>query len=239
MSENNIVYYVYKIINCINNKIYIGKHKGLINDNYLGSGKIIKQAIIKYGKENFKKEILIICNDNEEANYWEKYYIQEFNSFQPNGYNISSGGDWGDVLTHNPNRNEILKHMSESSSRTNKHLKQDFPGHSKAVSKRNKIYCSGKKIEELYSKESCDRIRKAVSKNITLINKNPFYIRVQQLGKIKKVYNNFLLNYKFSSIIDIVEKVKELKKNNIINKYLGISFRKELWEEIIGYKLDD
>lgn len=49
--------YIYKTTNLINNKIYIGQHKvkeEKIDNSYYGSGKLIIQAIKKYGKENFK-----------------------------------------------------------------------------------------------------------------------------------------------------------------------------------------
>ena len=61
-------FYVYLTTNLINNKKYIGQHYGEINDSYLGSGHIILDAIKKYGKENFKKEILKICKDYEDLN---------------------------------------------------------------------------------------------------------------------------------------------------------------------------
>lgn len=90
--------YVYKIINLINNKIYIGiSRKNSINSiNYFGSGKAIKLAIKKYGKENFKKEII---EENINFKYsdlqrLEKYYIKKLNSKENKiGYNISDGGD--------------------------------------------------------------------------------------------------------------------------------------------------
>lgn len=90
--------YIYKITNTVNNKIYIGlcTKKSCKSLNYLGSGKILKQAIKKYGKINFIKEIL---EESETFNYkdlqaLEKKYIKEFNSTNPEiGYNISLGGD--------------------------------------------------------------------------------------------------------------------------------------------------
>lgn len=48
-------YYVYKTINKINGKMYIGSHYGKLNDDYLGSGLLITRAIEKHGKQNFKK----------------------------------------------------------------------------------------------------------------------------------------------------------------------------------------
>lgn len=95
-------YYIYKITNKLNGKIYIGQHKvPLIKENfrrYLGSGIAIKNAITEYGKENFDKEILEYIDDDEKhelVSEREKYWIKEFNCISPNGYNISAGGEGG------------------------------------------------------------------------------------------------------------------------------------------------
>ena len=72
--------YIYQTTNLINGKKYIGKHIGYINDDYLGSGIILNKAISKYGKENFKKEILEIVNNNIELNEREKFYIKLYNA---------------------------------------------------------------------------------------------------------------------------------------------------------------
>lgn len=89
-------YYIYMTTNLINNKRYIGKHFGELNDSYLGSGKLIKKAIEKYGKENFKKEILCIVANNEEANLKEKEYIKFYDAVNNDlFYNLHEGGDGG------------------------------------------------------------------------------------------------------------------------------------------------
>ena len=55
-----MIYYIYMTTNLINGMRYIGKHYGELTDGYLGSGTKLKQDIQKFGKENFKKEILYI-----------------------------------------------------------------------------------------------------------------------------------------------------------------------------------
>lgn len=84
--------YVYKTTNLINYKIYIGVHKSK-RKNYLGSGKILKQAIKKYGRDNFKCEIIEHCESEEEMFSREKYWIKEYDSQNRLiGYNITDGG---------------------------------------------------------------------------------------------------------------------------------------------------
>lgn len=75
--------------------------------HYYGSGMILKQAIEKYGKENFKKEIIEHCEFNilDER---EIYWIRELNSIAE-GYNITEGGTGGDTFSENPNRENILR----------------------------------------------------------------------------------------------------------------------------------
>jgi len=88
--------YIYLTTNLINNKKYIGQHTGTLTDSYLGSGVILVKAIEKYGKENFKKEVLEICS-KEELDEKEKYWIKYYNALEDNNfYNQTEGGQKGD-----------------------------------------------------------------------------------------------------------------------------------------------
>lgn len=86
--------YIYKTTNLINNKIYIGQHKSDIFDiTYYGSGKLLKNSINKYGLDNFKCEILKECFNKDELDYYEIFFIKQFNSTNKEvGYNITTGG---------------------------------------------------------------------------------------------------------------------------------------------------
>ena len=85
-------YTIYKITNILDNKIYIGKHQTKnINDNYMGSGKLIKIAIQKYGIENFKKEILHIFDNEKDMKNKEKELVV----LDEMSYNLCDGGKGG------------------------------------------------------------------------------------------------------------------------------------------------
>jgi len=90
------IIYNYVTTNILNNKKYVGMHSAVnVNNYYLGSGVLLKRAIKKYGKENFIKEVLCTCENKEIAHENEKKYIEQYNSIQPNGYNIHPNGGLG------------------------------------------------------------------------------------------------------------------------------------------------
>lgn len=102
---------IYKITNLINGKIYIGKHETKnINDNYFGSGKLIRRAIRKYGISNFKKEILFKFSSREEMNAKEKELVNiDFIKSKKN-YNLTIGGDGGWFHCNGENHNNKHNH---------------------------------------------------------------------------------------------------------------------------------
>jgi hypothetical protein len=105
---------IYRITNKINNKIYIGQSIHSRN-GYFGSGPIIKSAIKKYGKNNFKKDIIWSGTTTREIlNEMEIYYIELENTLSPNGYNICKGGNTNDGITNNPNKEKIIEKIKQS-----------------------------------------------------------------------------------------------------------------------------
>lgn len=87
---------IYKTTNLLNGKFYIGQDSKN-KKSYFGSGKLLNCAIKKYGKENFKKEILEECFTKEDLDKKEIYWIDLLNSTNKEiGYNIHEGGTGGD-----------------------------------------------------------------------------------------------------------------------------------------------
>ena len=87
---------IYKITNKLNGKVYIGQSRDIdtrwrqhINakDNFA-----IHNAIKKYGKENFKFEVLLECPANM-LDVWERDMIALYDCISPKGYNLTEGGE--------------------------------------------------------------------------------------------------------------------------------------------------
>lgn len=91
-----MIYYLYRITNLVNNKIYVGVHKtNNIDDGYMGSGKVILSAIQKYGMNNFKKDILETFENSEEMYAREKEVVTEEFLLREDVYNLRRGGTGG------------------------------------------------------------------------------------------------------------------------------------------------
>lgn len=86
--------YIYETRNLINSKTYIGKRNGNFDKNYYGSGKILRYALNKYGRENFEVVVLATYDTEEDLNNAEIMFIKTRNP----AYNIAEGGTGGDTL---------------------------------------------------------------------------------------------------------------------------------------------
>lgn len=86
-------HYLYKITNLRNNKYYIGIHStNDLNDEYMGSGVLIKKAIEKYGVDCFKKDIIQFVDSREDLIQLEKNIVNESIVNDEMSYNMVLGG---------------------------------------------------------------------------------------------------------------------------------------------------
>jgi len=106
------IHYVYITTNLINGKQYIGDHStDNLEDGYLGSGRpYLREALKKYGRKNFKREILEFFSTRKEAFEAQEKYIKIYDTLSPNGYNISSRGGYG--VASSPLREETKNKIS-------------------------------------------------------------------------------------------------------------------------------
>jgi hypothetical protein len=94
--ETKKYHYTYKTTNSINGRYYLGMHStNRLDDNYLGSGKRLYYEIAKYGRDNFKLEILKFYNSRDELARAETLLITEQDLKNINCLNCKPGGTGG------------------------------------------------------------------------------------------------------------------------------------------------
>jgi len=140
---------IYITTNLINGKRYIGsdtKNKS----KYLGSGTLLKLAIKKYGKENFRKDILEVCdtisNMKKREEYWLNYYDAGNNRMFYNMHNYSNGSGIPSMETRNK--------MCES------HRRRDNTG------EKNPMYGRTGKNHPLFGKKHLEETRKKIGDSV-------------------------------------------------------------------------
>ena len=170
--------YVYLTTNCTNNHKYIGRHKSTSFDStYKGSGKILVEALQKYGKDNFHVELIEWCSNEDELNARERYWIAYYNAAESdNFYNLSNGGQGFGGLSgeRSPTkRQDVRKKMSEN--------------HADVSGEKNPNY--GKTM----SREQREKISQTKRRNADSVGcKNPMYGRThsdevkQRLRELRK-----------------------------------------------------
>ena len=100
IKENKRFHFTYKTTNLINGRYYLGMHStNRIDDGYLGSGKRLYYELNKYGRDNFKFEILEQFDSREELVQAEKELVNEQVLKDISCLNMVIGGSGGNVGT--------------------------------------------------------------------------------------------------------------------------------------------
>ena len=104
---------IYKIVNDVNSKIYIGKTTRSLQTrfeehikNTSNCKSAISAAIQKYGEKHFQIQLIEDNIPDEQLNQKERYWINFYDSYRK-GYNLTPGGD-GKSLSDE----EILKKVN-------------------------------------------------------------------------------------------------------------------------------
>lgn len=221
--------YIYKITNTISSKCYIGETKKnnpecRWNEHKLKIKKgigcpALQDAVNKYGIENFKFDILIICFDEDRYRF-EREYIKKFNSLSPNGYNLTPGGEGGGFYgkKHNDlSKDKIKKSLTE--------IYGDLELRNK-ISQRNKIIMNTEnmKIKIKEGLQNSEKYKNAKKGNIN--RKKHSSETIEKLTNITHDYfNNYENILKHREIMSDKKGLKILqydKDNNFINSYISI-----------------
>lgn len=109
-------YNIYKTMNLVNGKFYWGVHGSIDeNDGYFGSGTVLRKAIKKHGKENFRRVTKLLYDTAKEAYKDEGFIVDKAMVENPMSYNMHPGGKGGSL----PGIHSGMfgKHHSEESKR--------------------------------------------------------------------------------------------------------------------------
>lgn len=110
--------YIYKIINKVNNKLYIGQTSSTLQKRWCEHIKDSKKGLInrplysafdKYGIENFE---MVLLEETDSPSEREIYYIQKLRTYigfkDSNGYNATLGGEGSTKLLWDKEKEQEL-----------------------------------------------------------------------------------------------------------------------------------
>ena len=218
--ENSYCVYVHV---APNDKHYVRQTKrdfwkrwGYNGNGYMnGNQKYFERAINKYGWDNFEHVILKENLTKEEADYWEKYYIQLWDcTNKSKGYNLTNGGDGGNGAKRSEETKEKLRQKrlrTKLSEETKRKIGDASKGHyvSKEVRKKIGDAQRGEKNHN-YGKTASEDTRRKMSES-HCGEKNPNYgkhLSEDTKKKISEARKRYLSNIKNTESSNEVEKEK-------------------------------
>lgn len=241
IGDNQKYNYFYKIINMKNNNYYFGVHStNNINDNYYGSGLIIKKLYKKYGYSIFKKEILKFFNNDVEMYEYEQMHVNKNIINDENCYNLCVGGKGGrkdTIIVFDENNNKIV-----ITNNNEKYLQGIYK--SINVGENNPMYNKQhtkeyKQKMSIFMKEYCKTHKRIMSEEekekhkLANINRITIFKYIDNKTKIKRVYEEELNTYLLNGWIK--SKGKIYINKNKINKLIGhtkiFNYLNDGWKE--------
>lgn len=169
--------YIYKTTNCINGKVYIGKSEKPFDGKYYGSGVLLQKAIKKYGKHNFKIDVLEELVTIDELNDREKHWIEYYSD---NSYNLAEGGTGGWTTKHYTFEQKEAYSKLLSSIRIGR-------THSEETIQKLKIMHAGKNFGD--SKKVSETLKKLWKDPNSVFN-SPEYRKAKSLAATNRVWSD-------------------------------------------------
>jgi len=221
MTEEIIYYgYVYKITCLINNRCYVGQHrKSTFDEKYWGSckNKEYRSDLKKYGKENFKREILCWCITQEELNQKETEYIISENAIvSAGGYNLwlnRPQSEWNSIAKEKHNKN---LRIAQAKPEYKEKLSKASKGKKLSEATKKKISISIKNSEKRKKTIASDEYRKNMSHSVKNSEKFNRWFKDPEL-KAQRFNDNF--KEKISKIVSESNKGKHWWTKDNVNKF--------------------
>lgn len=173
--------FIYVTRNLINDKRYVGKHTtDNLDDGYIGSGRLLRKAIKKYGKENFKCRHCCYCEDENELNEAEKYWIAYWDTINK-GYNLTQGGEGSNGLKLSKEQKIKLRNVHLGKILSKEHRKNI----SISITGENNPFYGKKHSEETRLKISLSRRGIAAhNKGVPLTDEHKLKLSNQMKGRV-------------------------------------------------------
>lgn len=141
----------------------------------MGSGKLLSRAILKYGKQNFKKEVLFILNNEDEMNAKEKELVV----IDETTYNLCPGGQGGfGYINHNGLRTpvEVMNVARRARLKEDEAFRNNFNA---KLAKANKLSHQNRDSYEKFQQAGVEAARQA--------NKEKIYITTPERDRCIKI----------------------------------------------------
>jgi group I intron endonuclease len=212
------MYLIYKIVNQINNKTYVGKTTQKLSDrwtNHLSEAKRwfncqqigqdfgynskLYSAMNKYGFLNFQIYLIEEVFSIEELNIREKFWIEKLQT-RINGYNIAAGGDGGFFLGchHTTETKEKIGAASKNkvvSEETRKKISiaKSNCNLSEATKEKIRKAHTGK-INGKHSKEWCKHISEGQRNPIICVETNEIFYNIAEASRQTGILSTSICN---------------------------------------------
>lgn len=213
-------YTIYKISNKLNGKYYIGKHvTENLNDNYMGSGKLIKKSIEKYGLENFHKEIIKVYDNEHDMNIAESLLIDIKDK---KTYNLQPGGkgSWSYINENNLSNTSNSKRLKSEKMKSywtedRKKLK------SLDMKKFNMENGTDRYSEVLRKRYEDENFKDKFIKKMSIVNNDPD----------KKNKTSLKLKEKWNNDKEFIDKMKKRKTRGSDGSALKEKWKDPIWRQ--------
>lgn len=173
-------YTIYETTNKINGMKYIGKHiTNDLNDDYLGSGLYLSNAIEKYGKENFEKKILFVFDNKNDMDNKEQELVTKDIISNESYYNIALGGHGGVTVLYE--EHPLYKTTCDRISEVQKTRSKEMSEIVKQLHKEQKV--------GMYGKKQSQKQKEIVREKMTGVPKTPEAV-IKQKQSLQKLFTS-------------------------------------------------
>ena len=190
--------YFYVIINKTNGRYYYGSG---VSDGYEGSGKVLKRAYKKYGKESFEGKILRLFNTREDAFKFEGRFLSLYKLDQdPIAYNVC----------RNANGGYISDEVYKNNSKLLKKYRQTEEGSIRGL----KNPSADQTIHNFYNIDTCEYVESTQYDMKTRVSSNGSSIFGYVIRGSRKIHKGWILAENFDKF-GTREKLKADHNKNI------------------------